>query len=179
MIARATGGRVRDLMVVILDRPRHEEMVARIRAAGARIRFIAHGDVAGSMMAATPDTGIDLLWGIGGTPEGVLSAAAFKCLGGQLVGRLWPRDDDEAQLAREAGYDLEKMLTVDDLIRGDNVFFAATGVTDGDLLRGVRYQRGGARTHSLVMRSKSGTVRTLQATHSLEKLAAVAGERYR
>jgi fructose-1,6-bisphosphatase II len=109
----------------------------------------------------------------------VLSAAAFKCLGGQLVGRLWPRDDDEAQRARDAGYDLEKVLKVDDLIRGDNVFFAATGVTDGDLLRGVRYQRGGARTHSLVMRSKSGTVRTLQATHSLEKLAAVAGERYR
>jgi fructose-1,6-bisphosphatase II len=131
------------------------------------------------MMAATPDTGIDLLWGIGGTPEGVLSAAALKCLGGQLVGRLWPRDDEEAQRARDAGYDLEKVLKVDDLIRGDNVFFAATGVTDGDLLRGVRYQRGGARTHSLVMRSKSGTVRTLQATHSLEKLAAVAGERYR
>jgi fructose-1,6-bisphosphatase II len=179
MVARAKGGRVRDLMVVILDRPRHEDMVARIRKAGARIRFIAHGDVAGSMMAATPDTGIDLLWGIGGTPEGVLSAAAFKCLGGQLVGRLWPRDDDEAQRARDAGYDLDKVLTVDDLIRGENVFFAATGVTDGDLLRGVRYQRGGARTHSLVMRSKSGTVRTLQATHSLEKLAAVAGERYR
>jgi fructose-1,6-bisphosphatase II len=179
MIARAKGGRVRDLMVVILDRPRHEEMVGRIRKAGARIRFIPHGDVAGSMMAATPDTGIDLLWGIGGTPEGVLSAAAFKCLGGQLVGRLWPRDDDEAERARDAGYDLDKVLTVDDLIRGENVFFAATGVTDGDLLRGVRYQRGGARTQSLVMRSKSGTVRTLQATHSLEKLAAVAGERYR
>jgi len=179
MVARAKGGRVRDLMVVILDRPRHEEMVARIRKAGARIRFIPHGDVAGSMMAATPDTGIDLLWGIGGTPEGVLSAAAFKCLGGQLVGRLWPRDEDEAQRARAAGYDLDKVLTVDDLIRGENVFFAATGVTDGDLLRGVRYQRGGARTQSLVMRSKSGTVRTLQATHSLEKLAAVAGERYR
>jgi len=179
MVARAKGGRVRDLMVVILDRPRHEEMVGRIRKAGARIRFIPHGDVAGSMMAATPDTGIDLLWGIGGTPEGVLSAAAFKCLGGQLVGRLWPRDEDEAKRARDAGYDLDKVLSVDDLIRGENVFFAATGVTDGDLLRGVRYQRGGARTQSLVMRSKSGTVRTLQATHSLEKLAAVAGERYR
>ena len=132
------------------------------------------------MMAATPDTGIDLLWGIGGTPEGVLSAAAFKCLGGQLVGRLWPRDEDEARArARRPATTSSKVLTVDDLIRGENVFFAATGVTDGDLLRGVRYQRGGARTHSLVMRSKSGTVRTLQATHSLEKLAAVAGERYR
>jgi fructose-1,6-bisphosphatase II len=178
MVARAKRGRVRDLMVVMLDRPRHEEMVGRIRAAGARIRFISHGDVAGSMMAASPDTGIDLLWGIGGTPEGVLSAAAFKCLGGQLLGRLWPRDEDEAERARAAGYDLSQVLTADDLIKGENVFFAATGVTDGDLLRGVRYQRGGARTHSLVMRSKSGTVRTLQATHSMEKLATIAGERY-
>jgi fructose-1,6-bisphosphatase II len=108
----------------------------------------------------------------------VLSAAAFKCLGGQLLGRLWPRDEDEAERARAAGYDLSQVLTADDLIKGENVFFAATGVTDGDLLRGVRYQRGGARTHSLVMRSKSGTVRTLQATHSMEKLATIAGERY-
>jgi fructose-1,6-bisphosphatase II len=177
-VARAKRRRVRDLMVVILDRPRHEEMVGRIRAAGARIRFIPHGDVAGAMMAASPDTGIDLLWGIGGTPEGVLSAAAFKCLGGQFQGRLWPRDEDEARRAREAGYDLDRVLAVDDLVEGDNVFFAATGVTDGDLLRGVRYFGGGARTQSLVMRSKSGTVRTLQATHRMEKLAAVAGERY-
>src|ERR671936_1883785 len=175
-VARAKRGRVRDLMVVILDRPRHEEMVKRIRGAGARIRFIPHGDVAGAMMAASPDTGIDLLWGIGGTPEGVLAAAAFKRLGGQFVGRLWPRNDEEAEAARAAGYHLQ--LTADDLVRGENVFFAATGVTDGDLLRGVRYQAGGARTHSLVMRSKSGTVRTLQATHSMEKLAAVAGERF-
>jgi fructose-1,6-bisphosphatase II len=178
-VASAKRGRVRDLMVVILDRPRHDEMVARIRTAGARIRFIPHGDVAGAMMAASPDTGIDLLWGIGGTPEGVLAAAAFKCLGGQFLGRLWPRDESEADAARAAGYDLDRVLTTDDLVRGENVFFAATGVTDGDLLRGVRYQAGGARTHSLVMRSKSGTVRTLQATHSMEKLAAVAGERYR
>jgi fructose-1,6-bisphosphatase II len=177
-VARAKRRRVRDLMVVILDRPRHEEMVGRIRAAGARIRFIPHGDVAGAMMAASPDTGIDLLWGIGGTPEGVLSAAAFKCLGGQFQGRLWPRDEDEARRARAAGYDLDRVLAVDDLVEGDNVFFAATGVTDGDLLRGVRYFGGGARTQSLVMRSKSGTVRTLQATHRMEKLAAVAGERY-
>jgi fructose-1,6-bisphosphatase II len=177
-VARAKRRRVRDLMVVILDRPRHEEMVGRIRAAGARIRFIPHGDVAGAMMAASPDTGIDLLWGIGGTPEGVLSAAAFKCLGGKFQGRLWPRDEDEARRARAAGYDLDRVLAVDDLVEGDNVFFAATGVTDGDLLRGVRYFGGGARTQSLVMRSKSGTVRTLQATHRMEKLAAVAGERY-
>jgi fructose-1,6-bisphosphatase II len=177
-IARAKRGRVRDLMVVILDRPRHDEMVKRIRAAGARIRFIAHGDVAGAMMAASPDTGIDLLWGIGGTPEGVLAAAAFKCLGGQFQGRLWPRDDDERAAAEAAGYDVEQVLTTDDLVKGDNVFFAATGVTDGDLLRGVRYQSGGALTQSLVMRSRSGTVRTLQARHSMEKLAAIAGERY-
>src|SRR6478609_9169879 len=178
MVARAKGGRVRDLMVVILDRPRHEEMVGRIRKAGARIRFIPHGDVAGSMMAATPDTGIDLLWGIGGTPEGVLSAAAFKCLGGQFQGPLWPRDDAERQAALDAGYDVDKVLSLDDLVLGDNTFFAATGVTDGDLLRGVRYTRGGARTHSLVMRSRSGTVRTLQATHSMDKLAELAGDRY-
>ena len=165
-------------MVVILDRPRHEEMVGRIRAAGARIRFIPHGDVAGAMMAASPDTGIDLLWGIGGTPEGVLAAAAFKCLGGQFLGRLWPRNDEERQAAIDAGYDIERVLSVDDLVKGDNAFFAATGVTDGDLLRGVRYFGGGARTSSLVMRSKSGTVRMLQATHRMEKLADVAGGRY-
>jgi fructose-1,6-bisphosphatase II len=178
LIARAKHSRVRDLMVVILDRPRHEEMVGRIRAAGARIRFIPHGDVAGAMMAASPDTGIDLLWGIGGTPEGVLAAAAFKCLGGQFLGRLWPRNDEEKQAAIDAGYDIERVLSVDDLVKGDNAFFAATGVTDGDLLRGVRYFGGGARTHSLVMRSKSGTVRMLQATHRMEKLADVAGGRY-
>ncbi len=178
LIARAKHSRVRDLMVVILDRPRHEEMVGRIRAAGARIRFISHGDVAGAMMAASPDTGIDLLWGIGGTPEGVLAAAAFKCLGGQFLGRLWPRNDEERQAAIDAGYDIERVLSVDDLVKGDNAFFAATGVTDGDLLRGVRYFGGGARTSSLVMRSKSGTVRMLQATHRMEKLSDVAGGRY-
>jgi fructose-1,6-bisphosphatase II len=178
MVARAKRGRVRDLMVVILDRPRHDEMVKRIRAAGARIRFIHHGDVAGAMMAASPDTGIDLLWGIGGTPEGVLAAAAFKCLGGQFQGRLWPRNDEERAEAEAAGYDVERVLMTDDLVKGDNVFFAATGVTDGDLLRGVRYHAGGARTQSLVMRSRSGTVRTLQARHSMEKLATIAGQRY-
>jgi fructose-1,6-bisphosphatase II len=177
-IARAKRVRPRDLMVVILDRPRHDEMVKRIRAVGTRIRFIPHGDVSGALMASSPDTGIDLLWGIGGTPEGVLSAAAFKCLGGQFQGKLWPRDDAERRAAIDAGYDLDRVLTLDDLVKGDNTFFAATGVTDGDLLRGVRYQRGGARTYSLVMRSKSGTVRTLQATHSLEKLGEIAGGRY-
>jgi len=170
--------RPRDLMVIILDRPRDEEMVKRIRAVGTRIRFIPHGDVSGALMAASPDTGIDLLWGIGGTPEGVLSAAAFKCLGGQFQGKLWPRNPEERQAALDAGYDVDKVLSLDDLVLGDNTFFAATGVTDGDLLRGVRYTRGGARTHSLVMRSRSGTVRTLQATHSMDKLAELAGDRY-
>ena len=178
LVARAKRVRPRDLMVVILDRPRHDEMVARIRAVGTRIRFISHGDVSGALMASSPDTGIDVLWGIGGTPEGVLSAAAFKCLGGQFQGKLWPRNDEERQAAVEAGYDVDRVLTLDDLVEGSNTFFAATGVTDGDLLRGVRYMPGGARTHSLVMRSKSGTVRTLHATHSLEKLEALAGERY-
>ncbi len=177
-VARAKHVRPRDLMVVILDRPRHDEMVKRIRAVGTRIKFIPHGDVSGALMAASPDTGVDLLWGIGGTPEGVLSAAAFKCLGGQFQGKLWPRDDDERRAAVEAGYDLDRVLLLDDLVRGDNTFFAATGVTDGELLRGVRYGREGARTQSLVRRSRSGTVRTLQATHSMDKLAEVAGARY-
>ena len=179
LVARAKRVRPRDLMLVVLDRPRHEEMVARVRAVGTRIRFIPHGDVSGALMAASPDAGVDILWGIGGTPEGVLSAAAFKCLGGQFQGRLWPRNDEERAEAEAAGYDVDRVLTLDDLCQGDNTFFAATGVTDGDLLRGVRFTSGGARTHSLVMRSRSGTVRTLQATHSMEKLAAVAGERYR
>jgi fructose-1,6-bisphosphatase II len=177
-VARAKHVRPRDLMVVILDRPRHDEMVKRIRAVGTRIKFIPHGDVSGALMAASPDTGVDLLWGIGGTPEGVLSAAAFKCLGGQFQGKLWPRDDDERRAAGEAGYDLDRVLLLADRVRGDNTFFAATGVTDGELLRGVRYGREGARTQSLVMRSRSGTVRTLQATHSMDKLAEVAGARY-
>jgi fructose-1,6-bisphosphatase II len=177
-VARAKRVRPRDLMVVILDRPRHEEMIGRIRAVGTRIKLIPHGDVSGALMAAAPDTSVDLLWGIGGTPEGVLSAAAFKCLGGQFYGKLWPRDDEERRAALEAGYDLDRVLSLDDLVRGDNTFFAATGVTDGELLHGVRYRRDGARTQSLVMRSKSGTVRTLQATHSMEKLAEVAGTRY-
>ncbi len=175
-IAAAKRSKVRDLMVVMLDRPRHDEMVKRVRAAGARIRFISHGDVAGSLMAATPDTGIDLLWGIGGTPEAVLSASAFKCLGGQFQGRLWPRNDDERKAAIDAGYDLEKVLKTDDLVKGDNVFFAASGVTDGDLLQGVRYRSGGARTQSLVMRSRSGTVRRVSANHSIDKLAEILGE---
>jgi fructose-1,6-bisphosphatase II len=178
LVARAKRVRPKDLMVVILDRPRHEEMVKRIRAVGTRIRFISHGDVSGALMAASPDTGVDLLWGIGGTPEGVLSAAAFKCLGGQFQGRLWPRNEKERHAAIAAGYDVDRVLTGHDLVTGGNTFFAATGVTDGDLLHGVRYERGGALTYSLVMRSKSGTVRRLQAIHSLKKLEGLADGRY-
>src|SRR4051794_1065007 len=134
-VAKTRGVVVGDIMVVVLDRPRHAEMVERIRRAGARIRFITDGDVAGSLLAAREGTGVDLLWGIGGTPEGVLSAAAIKCLGGAIVGRLWPRDEGEASRARSAGYDLDRVLTTDDLVQGDNCFFAATGVTDGDFLQ--------------------------------------------
>ncbi len=178
-VAERKGGSPGDVTIVILDRPRHEEKVREIRAAGARIRFISDGDVAGAMLAVSKDTGVDLLWGIGGTPEGVLSAAAIKSLGGQILGRLWPRDDDERRAAVEAGYDLDRVLDVDELIRGDDVFFAATGVTDGDLLQGVRYLSDGhATTESLVMRSRSGTVRKVEARHDRRKLSAVTGGRY-
>ncbi len=177
-VAVARGVVVRDLMVVVLNRPRHEAMIDRIRAAGARVRLISDGDVSGVLLAVMPDTGVDLLWGIGGTPEGVLSAAALRCIGGTLLGRLAPRDDAEAAEARAAGYDLDRVLTTDDLVASDDCFFAATGVTNGDLLRGVRYSAAGARTHSLVMRGRSGTVRWIEARHDRAKLRGVAGERY-
>ncbi len=177
-VAVARGVVVRDLMVVVLDRPRHEAMIERIRAAGARVRLISDGDVSGVLLAVMPDTGVDLLWGIGGTPEGVLSAAALRCIGGTLLGRLAPRDEAEAAQARAAGYDLDRVLTTDDLVASDDCFFAATGVTNGDLLRGVRYSAAGARTHSLVMRGRSGTVRWIEARHDRAKLRGVAGERY-
>ncbi|MDX6580687.1 MAG: fructose,6-bisphosphatase [Gaiellales bacterium] len=177
-IADKRGVSIGDLMVVILDRPRHNEMVERIRRAGARIRFISDGDVAGALLAARDGTGVDLLWGIGGTPEGVLSATALKCLGGMILGRLWPRDEGEASRARAAGYDLDRVLHLEDLVAGENCFFAATGVTDGSLLDGVRYDRGGASTHSIVMRASSGTVRLVHARHDRAKLRAIAGERY-
>jgi fructose-1,6-bisphosphatase II len=168
-----------DVTIIMLDRPRHEKAVAEIREAGARIRFITDGDVSAALFAVSQGTGVDLLWGIGGTPEGVLSAAAIKCLGGQLLGRLWPRDDAERQAAIDAGYDLEEILTTDRLVAGNDVFFAATGVTDGDLLQGVRYlDDGHATTESLVMRSRSGTVRTVQARHDRLKLREVTGGRY-
>src|SRR6266568_4285916 len=167
-IASHRGADVEDLTVCILDRPRHEEeLVKRVREAGARIKFLLDGDVAGAIMAAEPNTGVDLLVGIGGTPEGVLAAAALKCLGGAFFGRLYPRDDTERRLAQDAGYDLDRVLTTDDMVRGDNVFVAATGVTDGELLRGVRYSADTATTHSLSMRSLSGAVRMIETRHRL------------
>jgi fructose-1,6-bisphosphatase II len=178
-VAERKGKSAADVTVIMLDRPRHADGVKRIREAGARIRFISDGDVSAALFAVSAEAGVDLLWGIGGTPEGVLSAAAIKCLGGQLLGRLWPRDDDERRAAVEAGYDLDEVLDVDRLVAGDDVFFAATGVTDGDLLQGVRYVRGGkASTESLVMRTRSGTVRTVSARHDQAKLREVTGGRY-
>jgi fructose-1,6-bisphosphatase II len=167
---------VGDITVIMLDRERHKEGVAEIREVGARIRFISDGDVSAALQAVSEARGVDLLWGIGGTPEGVLSASAIKCLGGQLLGRLWPRDDDERTAAEAAGYDLEEVLDVDRLVGGSDVFFAATGVTDGDLLDGVRYLGDGhATTESLVMRSRSGTVRTVKARHDRPKLREITG----
>ncbi len=173
-IAKAKGEDPGDVTVVMLDRPRHQSLAEEVREAGARIRFISDGDVAGAIMAARPDTGIDLLLGIGGTPEGIITACAIKCLGGVIQGKLWPTDDDERQRAVDAGHDLDAVLTTDDLVTGDNCFFVATGITDGELLRGVRYRGGGAVTHSLVMRSKSGTIRTIESDHKLKKLQAYA-----
>ncbi|MGN6088585.1 MAG: class II fructose-bisphosphatase [Actinomycetales bacterium] len=174
-LAKAKGSSVSDITVVILDRPRHEEIVREVREVGARIRFISDGDVAGAIMAARPGTGVDLLLGIGGTPEGIIAACAIKAMGGVLQGRLWPRDEDERRKALAAGHDLDRVLEADDLVKGDNCFFVATGITDGELLRGVRYGSGGARTHSLVMRSKSGTIRTIESEHRLTKLRAYSG----
>jgi len=177
-VAERKGKPVGDVTIIILDRPRHEQGVAAIREAGARIRFISDGDVSAALFAVTGEGGVDLLWGVGGTPEGVISAAAIKCLGGQLLAKLWPRDDDERQAALDAGYDLERTLDVDALVAGEDVFFAATGVTDGDLLEGVRYRGGKASTESLVMRSRSGTVRTVSARHDQAKLREVTGGLY-
>lgn len=178
-VAERRGVEPGDVTIIMLDRPRHEDAVKEIREAGARIRFITDGDVSAALLAVTEGTGIDLLWGIGGTPEGVLSAAAIKCLGGQMLGRLWPRDDEERQAALDAGYDLDRVLDVSDLVGGNEVFFAATGVTDGDLLEGVRYLGDGhATTDSLVMRSRSGTVREVKARHDRPKLREVTGGRY-
>jgi len=177
LIANRRGSPIADVMVVVLDRPRHEQGIAAIREAGARVRLIAHGDVSAALLAVTERSPVDLLWGIGGTPEGVISAAAVKCLGGQLLGRLWPRDEEERDAALQAGYELERVLTRDDLVSGEDVFFSATGVTDGDVLEGVRYpSAGGATTESLVTRSRSGTIRRIRATHDRAKLRAIVAE---
>jgi fructose-1,6-bisphosphatase II len=169
-VAKALGEDVDDVTAVILDRPRHEEIIKECREAGARIRLIPDGDVAGAISTAWADSGANILFGIGGTPEGVIAACALKCLGGAMQGRLWPRDEAERQAAIDAGYDLDKVLTIDDLVSGEDVFFSATGITDGELLRGVRYFGDGARTQSLVMRSKSGTIRVIDSTHRWHKL---------
>jgi fructose-1,6-bisphosphatase II len=169
---------IRDVMVVTLDRPRHEEGMKAIRDAGARVRLITDGDVAASLLAVSDRSPVSLLWGIGGTPEGVISSAAIKCIGGGFVGRLWPRDDDERKAALDQGYDLDKQLTQDDLVKGDDCFFSATGVTDGDVLQGVRYLGRTATSESIVMRSRSGTVRRVRAEHNRTKLREITGERY-
>jgi fructose-1,6-bisphosphatase II len=174
-VAERKGGDVGEVTVVMLDRERHHDAVEEIREVGGRIRFVKDGDVSAALLAVSPGTGVDLLWGIGGTPEGVLAAAAIKSLGGELLGRLWPRDDDERRQALDGGYDLDRVLRVDDLVGGGDAFFAATGVTDGDLLDGVRYLGSGkASTESLVMRSRSGTVRKVGATHDQAKLRELA-----
>ena len=170
-VAKAKGVRVSDVSVAVLDRPRHEQLVHDIREAGARIRFISDGDVAGAIAAARPESGVDMLLGVGGTPEGIISACALACMGGALQAKLWPTDDAERRRVLDAGHDPDRVLHTTDLVRGENIFFCATGVTDGDLLRGVRYRAGGVSTHSLVMRSRSGTVREISAYHRLSKLA--------
>lgn len=169
-LAKAKGEAVKDLTAVILDRPRHDAIVEEVRTAGARIRLIPDGDVAGAISTAWPDSGADILLGIGGTPEGVIAAAALKSMGGDMIGRLWPRHDAERDAAIAAGYDLSQILTLEDLIATDNCFFAATGITDGELLKGVHFDRHGCSTQSLLMRSRSGTVRLVNARHRLEKL---------
>ncbi|MFL6109817.1 MAG: class II fructose-bisphosphatase [Catenulispora sp.] len=169
-VARAKRRQPGDITVVVLDRPRHDGLVGEIREAGARIKFITDGDVAGAIMATRDGTGVDLLLGIGGTPEGIIAACAIKCLGGVIQGRLWPKDDAERRKALDAGHDLDRVLLTDDLVAGENCFVAITGVTDGELVRGVHYTGGGATTQSLVMRSKSGTVRLIDSEHRLDKL---------
>jgi fructose-1,6-bisphosphatase II len=178
-VAKRRGVSPTEITTVILDRERHTEGVRQIREAGSRIRFITDGDVSAALLAVMDGTGVDLLWGIGGTPEGVISAAAIKCLGGQILGRLWPRNDEELKEAEDAGYEIERVLEVDELVGGNDAFFAASGVTDGDLLQGVRYHNAGfATTESLVMRSRSGTVRRISGRHDQVKLREVTGGLY-
>ena len=170
-VARALDKDVNDVTVVVLDRPRHETLLQEIRAAGARIKLIPDGDVSGGLMSAFEESGVDMLMGIGGSPEAVITACALKCLGGEIQCKLWPRDEEERQRAMEIGLELDRVFTTDDLVRGENVFFVATGITDGEWLRGVKYSSKGIRTTSVVMRSRSGTVRTVDAVHRAEKLA--------
>ena len=177
-IAKAKGESVRDLTVMILERPRHDELIEEVRASGARIKLISDGDIFSAIATAWPQAGVDVMFGIGGTPEGVVAAAALKCMGGEIQGRLWPRNDDERDQAIAAGFDLGRILTTNDLVQGDNCFFAATGVTDGELLNGVRYAPGIVRTQSLVMRSRSGTVRLIDAQHKLDKINAFSSIDY-
>ncbi|MGA0864064.1 MAG: class II fructose-bisphosphatase [Ilumatobacteraceae bacterium] len=169
-VAKAKGESVRDLTVMILDRPRHEDLIAEVRASGARIKLISDGDIFGAIATCWPEAGVDIMYGIGGTPEGVVAAAALKCMGGEIQGRLWPRNDQERDAAVAEGRDLSQVLTTNDLVKGDNCFFAATGITDGELLKGVRYEPGLVHTQSLVMRSRSGTVRLIDAQHRLDKI---------
>jgi len=179
LVAKAKGVRPEEITVTILDRPRHADIIAAVRAVGARVYLITDGDVAGAIAAALPRGEVDLLIGIGGTPEGVISAAALKCMGGAIQGKLAPRDDDEKRSLLDAGFDLDQVLTTDDLVSGRDVFFAATGITDGYLLRGVKYWPDGATTHSMVMRSRSGTIRYVEAEHRFEKLEQFSGIEYR
>src|ERR687886_1337100 len=178
-VAEAKSCSPRDVTVVVLERDRHDDLIAELREAGAKVNLIRDGDVAPAIAAAQPGTGVDMLYGIGGTPEGVISAAALKCVGGGIKGRLWPRTDEEREKLVDAGIDPARVLTTDDLVAGEDVFVAATGVTTGSLLRGVRYPPNGAVTDSIVMRSRSGTVRRVEATHPLDKLEALTGREYR
>lgn len=177
-IAKAKGESVRDLTVMILDRPRHEDLIREVRESGARIKLISDGDIFGAIATCWPEAGVDVLFGIGGTPEGVVAAAALKCMGGEIQGRLWPRTDEERDAAIAQGCDLAQVLTTDDLVKGDNCFFAATGITDGELLKGVRYEPGLVHTQSLVMRSRSGTVRLIDAQHRLDKIGQFSAIEY-
>jgi fructose-1,6-bisphosphatase II len=178
-VAEALGKTPREVDVVVLERDRHDDLIVELREAGARVHLIRDGDVAGAIAAARPGSGVDMLYGVGGTPEGVISAAALKCVGGGIQGRLWPRDEAERVALRDAGLDPERVLHTNDLVKGDDVFVAATGVTTGALLRGVQYTSAGAETDSIVMRSRSGTVRRVSAFHALEKLSAITGLEYR
>jgi fructose-1,6-bisphosphatase II len=177
-IAKSSGKRIQDLAVVMLDRPRHEELKAEVRRCGARIRMIDDGDVAGALMTALPESSVDVLMGIGGTPEGVLAACALRAMGGEIQGKLYARNDEELKRGQAMGYDFNKVLTMDDLVSSEDVFFAATGITDGELLDGVKYFPKGARTTSLVVRGVTGTVRMVTATHSLEKLEKISPLEY-